>query len=492
MSHWATDSIYLAAVHSIAGIVGFFYRLFLSNKLGPQGMGIYQQTLAFYFTAITIITAGIPLSVSKLLAENRNDSKTINQIITSAYMLTTFFSILGSLYLIILSITMKRFTLLLVLPASILVGLSSVLKGYFLGLQETVPVRWSIIAESIIRTVLGAFFVKNLLLIGLEPETRGALTALTIGELISLLVLMFFFRKNSSHSVDLKVGNMSGIKKILQIAVPVSLSQIIGSISGSAEALLIPKSLAIAGLSANEALAVYGKTTGMALPLLFFPAILIGSISSNLIPQISMSLAQKDSAYAFRLSEQALAFSSFFSFCVAGSFISLAKPIAELVFKGFELDVLLIGFGSGIPFFYIDHILASLLRATGNNKVPLINSFLSLVVTNSILCLLVSKPFFGILGYAIALITASALSNFIGINALEKTFNKRFNLIDIFIKPLLSCVLMTFIIFNTFEPLSAMDMPAILCILGALFLGFTGYLALGMSLGISIIPFRRH
>lgn len=104
MNHWATDTAFLAATNFLTGIIGFFYRLFLSKYLGSGGMGIYQQTLAFFSTAITIITAGIPVSVSKLVAENHQENfSRSGSIVTSAFALTTIFSLFGIIFLISLS-----------------------------------------------------------------------------------------------------------------------------------------------------------------------------------------------------------------------------------------------------------------------------------------------------------------------------------------------------------------------------------------------------
>lgn len=483
MSHWATDTVYLAAVHFIAGIIGFFYRLFLSNQLGPKGMGIYQQNLAFYTTAITIITAGIPLSVSKLVAEHSNNSREIKTILSSAYILTSLFSIIGSIYLILMTIVIKRNSLLLILPASILVGVSSILKGYFLGMQKAIPVRLSILAESLMRTLLGFYLINSLILVKVEKETLGAITALAFGELTSLIVLVIYLNKGF-RLIKLEHISLKKIKSILYIIIPISLSQIIASTSLSVEALLIPRTLQILGLSLSDALATYGKTSGMVLPLLFFPAIFIMSLSSNIIPQMARALSQNNLAYAYKLCKQALMLSTFFAFSVAGIFVSLANPIGKLLFKNFDLHNLIICFAVGIPFFYTENILRALLRAIGNNKTPLISSVLSFFITNGILYLLV--PNFGITGYAIALITASIVEIAISISTLENTFDKRFNMVDILIKPLLCCGFMIYILTNTYKPLESLDLPEILCIGADILLGLSAYIILALAMGLDI------
>jgi len=491
MSHWAIETIFLATAHFAAGIIGFFYRLFLSKSLGSEGMGIYQQVLSFYGTAITLMTAGIPVSVSKLTAEIHAGKLKNNsgEIITSAFFLTSAFSILGTAFLIVLAVVLHRPVLFLILPAAVFVGFSSVLRGFFLGMQDTSPIRWSLIAESIVRTLFGIIVIKSLVLAEFEGETLGAVTALAVGELVSLAVFIGFFKKSAGYSRGSHI-NIKNLASILNIAVPVSLSQIIGSLSGSLEALLVPKSLEISGLCVSDSMSLFGKTAGMVLPLLYFPALFTLSLSSNMIPRIAAALSTKNTGYAFRLSEQALTLTTLFAFAVSGSFMIMAKPIGDLLFRGFYLEELIIGFSAGIPFFYTDHVLMALLRGTGNNSVPLINSVNSFLITNMLLFLLVKNPRIGIYGYSLALITASAVSILVSLHYLEKTFNKSFNAVKIIIKPLICGLFMTFILKYTYLPLKALGLPEIICIGADFLLAATGFLVLSMALGMNIGPNR--
>lgn len=487
MSHLAAETIFLATAHFIAGIMGFFYRVFLSRNLGSEGMGIYQQVLSFYSTTITLMTAGIPLAVSKLIAESQGskDQDKGNEIVISAVSLTISFSIVGTVFLIFLSAVLERPVLLIILPAAVFVGFSSVLKGYFLGLQNTMPIRWSILAESLARTFFGVIVIESLILAGLEGKTKGAVTALAVGELISLFVLSAFYKRSAGSFGKIR-AKVKNIKSILSIAIPVSMSQIVGSLSGSLEALLVPKSLELSGLSSSIALGIYGKTAGMVLPLLFFPALFTMSLSSNIIPRVAAAMSRKNTDYAFRLSEQALAMTILFCFAITSFFMILAKPIADVLFPGFSLEYLIKGFSAGIPFFFTEHVLLALLRGIGNNAVPLINSVTSFIITNVLTFVLVSRPHFGIYGYSLALMTASAASIAVSLHYLEKNFQRQFDIAKIVVKPMFCGLFMAFILNHTYLPLKSLGMSDIVCIGADFLLGATGFLALAMALGMNI------
>ena len=492
MGHWLVNTVLLTATNTITGTIGFFYRLVLSKYLGSEGMGVYQQTLAFFGTAISLVTAGIPLSVSKLIAEMQTEANKRNHIILSAFTLTTAFSLLGASFLISLSFLLKLKLLLIVLPAAIFVGYSSVMRGYFFGMQDTRPVQWSNITECIFRTLFGVLFVSSNLLIGFETKTRCAVTALTLGEFISMCILFIFFAKSiGNYRNSRKNSVIATIKDILKIAVPVSFSQIIHSISRSIEALLVPKGLVLSGLSSYEGLALYGKTSGMVMPLIFFPALFVRALSSNIIPQIAKALALKNKEYAFKLSQQALFLTSFFAFAVTAFFIALSEPVAEFLFPKFELGNLIIAFSAGIPFYYLESIIMSILRAIGNNSTPITTSLTTLFITNQILFLLTAKTPMGIYGYSVALITASAVAIFISIRHIEQNFQRQFNLLEIILKPMICCVFMAYIMSKAFLPLVNLDFPKIICIGADLILGISGYLILALALGIDLRGIRQ-
>lgn len=488
MSHWATDTVFLAATNFVTGTIGFFYRLILSKYLGSEGMGIYQQTLAFFGTAITVITAGIPVAVSKLVAEDRSRDASKNApIVISSFALTTVFSLFGAIFLICLSQILHLRLLLIILPASIFVGYSSVIKGYFFGIQDTLPVRWSNISESIFRVILGTLIIRSNILLLFEGKTRGAVSALTMGEFISLILLYIFFKRSTGpYHIDRRNVTLTNIKDILTIAIPVSLSQIINSASFSVEALLVPKGLIMSGLSSSEALAVYGKASGMVLPLLFFPALFIRALSSNIIPQIAGASSMGNPKYAFRLSQQALFLSTFFSFAVSGFFITLSNPITELLFPDFELEYLIIGFSAGIPFFYTESVLIALLRGMGNNATPIATSTISFFITNGMLYLLAARTSLGIYGYSAALITSSAIAICISISKLEQTFNRKFDAVKIVLKPMICCAFMMYLLSETYLPLKNLGLPNIICIAADLLLGLSGYLILALVLGLDL------
>ena len=63
------DKIMLLAMSSfIIKMLGFIFRIYLSDQIGSEGMGLYQLILSVYAFGATLSTSGIASAISRLVA----------------------------------------------------------------------------------------------------------------------------------------------------------------------------------------------------------------------------------------------------------------------------------------------------------------------------------------------------------------------------------------------------------------------------------------
>ena len=86
----------------------------------------------------------------------------------------------------------------------------------------------------------------------------------------------------------------SDAKELIKLSLPLTGNRILLNILQSIEAVSIPASLLIYGLSTSDALSTYGVLTGMALPCILFPSALTNSASTMLLPVITEAQTQKN------------------------------------------------------------------------------------------------------------------------------------------------------------------------------------------------------
>ena len=59
----------------ITRVAGFFFRIYLSRTIGSEQLGIYQIVFSVFIVIVTIVTSGLPLTVSKLTAKYTTENK---------------------------------------------------------------------------------------------------------------------------------------------------------------------------------------------------------------------------------------------------------------------------------------------------------------------------------------------------------------------------------------------------------------------------------
>jgi stage V sporulation protein B len=65
---FVSGAIILMVAGLIARLLGFVYRIYLSNLIGAEGMGLFQLIAPVYTLVILTLTAGISIAVSKMVA----------------------------------------------------------------------------------------------------------------------------------------------------------------------------------------------------------------------------------------------------------------------------------------------------------------------------------------------------------------------------------------------------------------------------------------
>ena len=154
---------YNAAVLSITGfivkVIGFFYRIFIANSIGSEGLGLYQLVTPIYALLVLVLSAGISVTVSRFVAEETSEGREYKgvKIVTVAASMALVAGIIvcGILLFnldLILGFTGDARTrssiywILLLVPP---IASASAFKGYFYGKEEMIPKAIGQISEQV-------------------------------------------------------------------------------------------------------------------------------------------------------------------------------------------------------------------------------------------------------------------------------------------------------------------------------------------------------
>lgn len=453
-------TLFLIFAGMITRFLGFINRIVIARLMGEEGVGLYMMALPTLFLIITLTQLGLPVAISKRVAEAsaKNDDRKVKSILIVSLLLTAISSIIFTTSMILFApliaktlLTDERtlFPLLAISPIVPIIAFTSVLKGYFQGKQNMKPQSYALVIEQIVRITCVAIFIKFLLPFGIEYAAAGAMISVIIGELASLLFIIYLFKRKKTIKIRynffsyLKKSHET-LKQLLSIAIPSVGSRLIGSFSNFLEPILVAQSLAIAGVSTVMVTKQYGELTGYVLPLLFLPTFITNSLSIALVPSISEAEARNHQKLIFYRIHQSIRI-SFASGTIATIILSLfSVPILTYMYGTANASKFLVLMAPFYILLYIQSPLQATLQALDLAKPAMWNSLIGAAIKFIVLIFLASNSQFGIMGVAIAMSVGVVLVTFLHLATLRKTINFFIPIKDI--KKMGTLILLTWIV----------------------------------------------
>lgn len=445
----------LSLTNILTGIIAFTYRIFLTKTVGAEGIGIYQLVLPLYYFFITLVSSGLVTTISKLIAENRvkKNFTNIHRIVKIGLIITGIWSFLLAIFIAfnsnflgtyILKDERTAYPILIFSPAIIFIALSAVLKGYFYGMEKVSIPSTIDIVEKLIRLIILVVITRYFIDHGIVLICAGAMFAMVCGEILSLILLFtfYYYKRNPLIPRTRIQTNLSIVRNILTPLLPLSISGAIENILDMIDAVLIPSKLVEAGFSKQSALSLYGELTGMVFPLLYFPLIIIASLSTTLIPSIAYSTASNNTIALNKKCNDSMTIASIIGFASAVVFTSYPSELCRIFYNRPETGFLL--FWSTFPsiFDYWLFIILAILNGLGFQKKVMECSLSNILIITISIYFLMPIPKLNIYAYIIGFALSSTYVVFRGMHIIKKRTVIRFNLTKIMIKPAICAIFM--------------------------------------------------
>lgn len=311
-------AIILIVFNLIGKIVGAIYRIPLANLLGAEGMGKYQLVFPLYSLLLSISISGIPVAISKLVAEYNSkgqfgDSKRLLRLsLVYLFVISLFSSVIVVILAGFIAKLQGNSEIYLcyygIAPAILFVGVLSVFRGYFQGNLKMIPTAISNLIEQVGKLVFGLFFTYKFIGYGLVYGVFGAVLGISISELLALIFLGLYYLIYSKKYVTKVMANNSkrGIsRKLFEVSVPITLGGMAGPITSIIDSMLVVNLLIFSGFGAGGATSLLGLQSGIVEPLINIPIVIAVAISSSLLPNLSSAFAKDDEDEVKNLIEKA-------------------------------------------------------------------------------------------------------------------------------------------------------------------------------------------
>lgn len=420
-----TSTLILIAGGAITRFLGFIIKIIYTRILGDSGVSLYAIVMPTYSLLITLASLSLPISISKIVAENKIRS-------TRVFASSTLIILLLNILLMIVMFSCSKFIaihllqneecyyLLIAMTLTLpFISISSILKGYFFGRQRMIPNTISNILEQIVKILLILFLLPTLVKKSILLGVIGFILFNIVTEITSIITFLFFApKKFTIQKSDIRPDSRT-IKQICSISIPTVSSRFIGNIGFFLEPIILTNILLLVGFSNDYILREYGAYNAYSIALLTMPSFFVGAVCSALIPEISKYQSEKNHAMIKRRFWQAMLFcfgiGLFFSTIIYFYRDSLLRMIYNTSLGADYIKTL-------APFFvlfYLEAPLMSMLQALGCSKetmkITLIGEIIKLA-TLTILCFCR----FGIQSLVYAEITNIIIVVFLNIKKIKK------------------------------------------------------------------------
>ena len=346
----------LAVSTFIVKVIGMFYKIPMMAYLGAEGMGYFNSAYDIYSLLFVISTTGLPVAISILVSKNKSQNRFDN--IKKIYRISiTLLGALGLVGTLLLAIFHKNIasminnnaaalSILTISPTLFLICLTSAIRGYFQGNQLMLPTAVSQVIEALGKLALGLGFAIIAINQGYDVPTVASLAVLgvTIGVALSLLYLSLYklFYKASKRELDCDTkleSTNSIVKNLVSIAVPITISSSILSLSKIIDMTMILRRLNDIGYTQSQANSVYGAYSTMAISIYNLPATFITAIALPLIPMLTSAIECKDKAKEHNVVLTSLKLTSIISLPIGLGISVFSKPLLELLFASQKSEV---------------------------------------------------------------------------------------------------------------------------------------------------------
>ncbi len=449
------NAMILTVSSLVLRFAGIIFKVWLAALIGSEGIGLYQLVFSVYVLAATFATSGISTAVTRLVAEEAalgSKKGTLKILIRSIEisLLVAFLSVavvyFGAEFIAerVLG-DIRAIPALKILPFSLpFMAVSSCVRGYFIARRKATPTAIAQLSEQAIRIILVVLLVKAFKGYGIAICCSAVMLGDVISEFLGCLVLGISFLKDSK-----KLNSLNGrsqppykiVKKIMDIAAPITSGRYLNSLLRTAENILVPKNLAKFPGSSSSALSQFGMIKGMALPILFFPSAILNSVSTLLIPEMSEAVAKNQKGLVRNSTKKILKLTLLVAFIFAALFFVAGDKIGLLIYKDRSVGFLIKALSPIVPLMYLDSISDGILKGLDQQRY----TFFTAVSDSSLRILLICSllRFSGLRGFIIIMYFSNLFTCLLNVSRLLKISGAKFKFSYEILLPLISALTVT-------------------------------------------------
>ncbi len=464
------SALLLTGVNLLLRLVGTSFQVYLSGRIGAEGIGLLQLVMSVGSMALVAGMAGIRTATMYLTAEE-SGRKTPGNVIwvlsgSVIYSILSSTAVGAAVYIFAPTLADKWIGNLhtvdslrlfaLFLPVNCLTG---VMVGYFTGANRIVTLAAVEVTEQL------CCMICTILLLSLwagnnaEKACQSVVMGSGIGACLTLICLVILrLLEHPSKTTRIPIAN-----RLAKTAIPLALADDLRTGITTVENLMVPRRLALYPGTVSP-LAAFGTVCGMVFPVLMFPAAILFGLTELLIPELARCRAAGSHSRISHLVQKSLRLALLYGVACAGVLFLTASELCDALYRNSDAGKYLKWFSPLAILLYCDSVTDAMIKGLGQQTASV--RFNILTNTMDVAFLYILLPRYGIVGYYISFLVTHLLNFYLSIRRLLRITGQRIP-IHIPLATLISAVIAVWISQYAGDPVlqSAAYLVILICLL---------------------------
>lgn len=441
------NSFFLTASNIATGILGFIFSIYLADIAGPEGVALYGLVMPIYNLFICLMTAGIIAAISQRAAiyESKGEYNNLFKTIRSVAFFNIIWAIAIGLIVFFLAPYISQYgikdprtinAIKVTCPAMVFIALSNILKGFFYGSSKIKIPAVIDISEKAMRIITITLLIWIFHAKTLSSIVTLAYVSLALGELQSLLLLYGYYRYTVNRippSYEKPESKAQLLFNVLIISLPLCLNGFLGNAFSTISTLIVPRQLVASGLDYSSALNLIGRFNGMALTIVTFPLIVVNSINTLLVPDLSQSISNSDYYNASVRIKTVLKIAFLLGMATTVICQLIPDSLGQMFYKRDDLGLYIRLASLSAPIFFVANTMFGILNGLNRQSIILRNSIIISITEIVCLYIFTAIPSINIFSYVITIFVTSTLGLIINLHEVNKHIELNLSLFNIII-----------------------------------------------------------
>ena len=423
------SALLLTGVNLLLRLVGTSFQVYLSGRIGAEGIGLLQLVMSVGSMALVAGMAGVRTATMYLVAEESGrktpgnviwvlSGSVLYSILCSAavgagiYYFAPFLAEkwIGNIHTVD---SIRLFAMFL--PINCLTG---VMVGYFTGANRIGTLAAVEVAEQLCSMICTMLLLN--LWAGNNAEKScqavvmgsGMSACMTLGCLTLLRLL-----ERPKNARRIPIAN-----RLIKTAVPLALADDLRTGITTVENLMVPRRLAMYP-GVISPLAAFGTVCGMVFPILMFPAAILFGLTELLVPELARCRAAGSEQRIRYLVKKSLRIAMLYGVMCAGILFLISQELCQSLYHNADAGKYLKWFSPLALLLYCDSVTDAMIKGLGQQTASVRYNILT--NTMDVALLYVLLPQYGIAGYYFSFLVTHLLNFALSIRRLLRITGER-------------------------------------------------------------------